>query len=104
MTRTHTDLILKYRCADYLESHFCEAGHWSDLEQLWLIEPFDEVEEHPEIAFLQVGRPGVDGIGFGYRAGLDGLWAYYPMSDEFEFKASTVRELVEGWLGGRISV
>lgn len=69
-----------------------------------LIESVDEIEELSEIGFLQIGRPGVDGIVFGYRKGGTVIWAYYPMDDEFSFLCSSVEELVEGWVAGRITV
>ena len=94
----------RFRCSDYLESAYAAHGHWDEGGQLWLIEPLSRVEEHADIDFLQIGRPGVDGIGFGYRAGFDGLWAYYPVLGEFELKASSVGELVERWARGTISV
>jgi hypothetical protein len=100
----HSHFTAKYRCSDYLGSRYAKTGHWDESGQFWLIVPIAEVEEHSDIAFLQVGRPGVDGIGFGYRAGLDGLWAYYPILGEFELKAATVGDLVEGWESGAIAV
>lgn len=94
----------RFRCSDYLQSPYARDGRWDEGAQLWLIEPVSRVAEHPGIDLLQIGRPGVDGIGFGYRAGFDGLWVYYPAFGEFERVASTVSELVEGWERGSISV
>ena len=93
-----------YRCADYFASERFTRGVWSEFEQLWLVVSSDEVVEHPEREFLVVGRPGVDGIEFGYRRGHDGIWAHYPIEDDFTFVAPSVSALVEGWLGGSIKV
>ena len=65
-----------YRCSDYFSSDRFTRGVWSEVEQLWLVVPADEVAENAGREFLMVGRPGVDGIEFGYRRGLDGLWAH----------------------------
>jgi hypothetical protein len=69
-----------------------------------VIVPAADVEEREPSGSLVVGRPGVDAIEFGYRKGLRGLWAYYPIDQEFVLMAPTVTELVEGWLSGRLSV
>lgn len=94
----------EYLNTDYFSSPFAQEGHWDESSQLMLIEPVPGIEKHSDIGFLQIGRPGVDGIGFGYRKGLSGIWAYYPVDDEFSFLCSSVGELVEGWQSGRITV
>lgn len=93
-----------YPCQDYLESEYARQGSWDESSQLWLIEPISRVEELSQIEFLQIGRPGVDGIGFGYRRGKVGLWAYYPLSDEFVSVATTVESLIRRWQSGEIKV
>lgn len=94
----------KYQCADYLSSAWAEAGLWDEDAQLWLIEPRSRLEEHDQIGFLQVGRPGVDGIGFGYRSGHNGFWAYYPMEQRFQLLAPSLSEFVKGWAARTITV
>ena len=94
----------EYRCSDYFDSEQFTSGVWSESEQLRLIIAASEVIERPELDFLVVGRPGVDGIGFGYRKRKDGIWAYYPISGEFLPVAPGVSTLVEGWLAGSIKV
>ena len=51
-----------------------------------------------------IGRPGVDGIEWGYRRGLRGLWAHYPIENRFVHLASTAQELRDGYASGRITV
>jgi hypothetical protein len=94
----------EYACADYFSSPWSTQGCWDETSQMWVIVSAAEVEERQEIRFLVVGRPGVDGIEFGYRQGRAGLWAYYPIEGEFVLMAPTVAELVEGWLSGKLSV
>ncbi|MGC1275642.1 MAG: hypothetical protein WBC44_18185 [Planctomycetaceae bacterium] len=94
----------EYSCADYFNSSLSDDGFWDEPGQLWLIEPNGRVEEVVEANFLQVGRPGVDGIGFGYRKGHVGFWAYHPVVDEFQHLAPSVQEFLEGWFDGRITV
>jgi hypothetical protein len=95
---------LRYDCAEYFDSPWSREGLWDDGAQLWLLEPSTRAEEHAEIGFLEVGRPGVDGIGFGYRRDKPGLWAYHPMERRFEWLAPSLTALVDGWQAGRISV
>jgi hypothetical protein len=93
-----------YRCDDYFSSERFVRGVCSETEQLDLIVAADRVAEHLGLSFLVIGRPGVDGIEFGYRKGHDGIWAYYPISREFSLVAPSVAELVDGWLSGAIRV
>jgi len=93
-----------YSCADYFDSDTFTRGVWHEPSQLWVIVPADKVAERRELEFLVVGRPGCDGIEFGYRKGLDGLWVYYPIGREFRLLAPNVAELVVGWFGGSITV
>ena len=93
-----------YRCGDYYGSEQFTRGVWSESERLHLIVAADEVSELPDLEFLVVGRPGVDGIEFGYRKNHDGIWSYYPISREFSQVASSVSGLVEGWFAGSIKV
>jgi hypothetical protein len=95
---------LRYDCAEYLQSPLSNDGLWDESAQLWLIEPSTRAEEHGAIGFLQIGRPGVDGIGFGYRLGNPGLWAYHPMDQRFQWLAPDLAALVDGWQAGRIAV
>jgi len=93
-----------YPCADYFSSPFAETGLWDRGAEFWIIEPAQKVEEEAEIEFLQVGRPGVDSIGFGYRKGQPGFWAYDPMEQEFQYLASSLEEFLVGWYSGAISL
>lgn len=94
-----------YACGDYFASPLAINGYWDDPGQLWLIEPRERVEEQVDAGFLQVGRPGVDGIGFGYRKGLPGFWAFHRMvAHECQYLAPSVQEFLDGWFSGRITV
>lgn len=103
MTTFHVDSD-KYQCADYLSSAWAETGLWDEDAQLWLIEPLSRLEEHDQIDFLQVGRPGVDGIAFGYRSGHNGFWAYHPVERRFQLLAPSLSEFVKGWAAHTITV
>ncbi|WP_129648214.1 hypothetical protein [Peristeroidobacter agariperforans] len=107
MTRFSMEVPARFReyaCDDYFESPGLVDGVWSESEQVWLIVPANEIAERPENAFLIVGRPGVDGIEFGYRRGHGGVWAYYPQEARFAYLAADVQALVDGWLSGTIKV
>jgi hypothetical protein len=87
-----------YRCTDYFASDTYSHGVWDKSSHIWVIVGFGEVVEHSELEFLVIGRPGCDGIEFGYRKRHDGLWAYYPIDREFKLVAPSISALVEGWL------
>jgi hypothetical protein len=94
-----------YRCDDYLSSSLARDGLWDEPSQLWLIEPAERVEEDCDSEFMQVGSPGVDSIGFGYRKNHAGFWALHRMAQgRFQYLAETVQEFLGGWFAGRISV
>ncbi len=94
-----------YPCEDYFSSPLATSGYWDEPGQLWLIEPCERVEEAVDAEFLQVGRPGLDSIGFGYRKGHAGFWAFHRMVDrEFQHLAPTVQEFLADWFAGRITV
>jgi hypothetical protein len=93
-----------YPCSDYFSSPLTVTGYWDEPGQLWLIEPAERIEELGG-EFLQVGRPGVDSIGFGYRKGHPGFWAFHRMVDrEFQFLAPTIHQFLDGWHAGQITV
>ena len=72
--------------------------------QTFVISTADQVYEEPESDFLAIGRSGGDGIDFGYRKGIDGLWAFYPIERDFKLMAKSVAELAEAWCAGKLCV
>lgn len=98
---TPTDLR-DFFCDDYLASSWAEHGYWDGASQLMLVVPARERLLRPELDFLAVGRPGVDGIEFGYRRGRRGVWAYYPIEREFVLVAETIADLIDGYTSSRI--
>lgn len=96
--------LRKYPCDDYFASECAERGYWDESSQLMFIVPVHEIEERIDLSFLVIGRPGVDNIEFGYRAGLSGLWAYYPVDQEFILIAPTVKKLVVDWQSGKLRI
>ncbi len=94
-----------YPCEDYFSSPLAVDGYWDEAGQLWLIEPYERAQEEVEAGFLQVGRPGVDSIGFGYRKGQPGFWAFHRLVDrEFQYLAASVQAFLDEWFAGRITV
>jgi hypothetical protein len=93
-----------YHCEDYFETPLAQNGYWSEPGQWWIIEPTERVKEDCESGFLQIGSPGVDSIGFGYRKGHYGLWAFHRMEMRFQYLASTVFSLLDGWISGHIKI
>lgn len=67
--------------------------------ETWM--PFDHL--------LFFGGAGVDGILFAFpiiggRIGRDRVYAWYPIEDNRELKADSLRDYVEGWLSGKLTV
>jgi len=89
-----------YQCEDYFAEGWSVRGHFDELSQVWLVVSFRQAVEDTDLALLTIGTPGVDGIRFGYRLGLPGLWAYYPQEGEFQEVAPTVAALVETYTNG----
>jgi hypothetical protein len=98
------DVYRDFPCGDYFASEWSRSGYWDEAAQLWLLVPADEAEIRGELQFLVIGRPGVDGIEFGYRRGLSGIWAFYPVDREFVFLTPTIDDLLTGWNSGAITV
>lgn len=94
-----------YPCEDYFLSPLATDGYWDESGQLWLIEPCERVVEEAAAAFLQVGRPGVDDIGFGFRKGQPGFWAMHRMEgNRFQHLAPVIQAFLDGWFAGQITV
>ena len=96
--------FLVYECQDYFQDRWPDDGLLDEALQMLIIVPLNEVYEMKELGFLAVGRSGVDGIDFGYRKHHSGLWAFYPIEQEFKFMADSIQVLVDGWCSGRLSV
>ena len=77
-------------------------GYYSDYIQYWVIRPQAEWEYDAEREWLCLGGPGVDGLEFGIRKGQAGVFAYYPIDDDYVQKAPSVPELIRGLLDGSI--
>lgn len=93
-----------YNCSDYFLSPLAVTGWWDPVGHCWYLEPAERVYEDPVRELLVIGRPGVDGIEWGYRRNCEGLWAHYPIENEFRAVADSVSDLREGYGSGRITV
>jgi hypothetical protein len=97
----------EYNCDDFFASPLAESGYQGEqgqLDRYRYIWSADRVYEDTERSFLVIGRAGVDGIVWGYRRGESGLWALYPIGEEFVWLAPTAGELLQGWISGKITV
>jgi hypothetical protein len=95
---------LDYNCEDYYSSSLAERGSFDEIAENWDIWPTDQVYEDTENQYLAVGGPGCDGIVWGYRRGMSGLWVWHPIDEEFQYLAPTVGELLQAWRSGAIKV
>jgi len=104
MTSKIPERYSAYECGDYFEDKWPQEGYFDDASQTLVIVPLDETYEVEESDFFAVGRSGGDGIDFGYRKNRSGLWAFYPIEEEFKFMAASIRVLVDEWCSGRLSI
>jgi len=79
-------------------------GYFSIAEQNWLLRPREEWVLRDGGLWLEVGSAGVDGIAFALRKGMSGIFAFYPIDNEFVWKADDGSALIAGWLSGSITV
>jgi hypothetical protein len=93
-----------FGCSDYFSSAMAEHGYWDEAAQYWYVWPSDQIYELPDLEFLVIGGPGVDGVDWGYRAGHEGVWTYYPIGREFVWLVPTVDALMRGWRSGNVKV
>ena len=93
-----------YQCIDYFEGLWMTCGYFDEASQTMLIVPLHDAYEVAESGFFAVGRSGGGGIDFGYRKTHRGLWAFYPIEQEFKFMAESIHELVDGWCAGQLAV
>jgi hypothetical protein len=64
----------------------------------------DEIHVDTVSGGLVIGRPGVDGIQFCYREGLEEIWAFYPIEADWVRIAPTLEDFESGWKNGTITV
>ena len=95
-------LAENYQCNEYLSKY--ENGFYHDDSYLKVILPLTEASIDPIHNHLVVGHAGVDSIEFCYRINQPGIWAFYPIDNEFEKLAESIGQLIEGWLNGTITV
>ena len=93
-----------FPCSDYFVSGYAKTGWWDAAGHCWYILPAEHSHTAQFGSLLVIGSPGVDGIRWGYRVDQPGLWAHYPIDNEFRFVAPTVSALHVGYASGRITV
>jgi hypothetical protein len=91
-----------FRCDDYFASQLATDGHYDTESQYVYVFPRGRLHEDEERAFLVVG--GCDVCAWGYRRDQAGVWAWYPIDDEFRLLAPGIEALLAGWLAGTIRV
>lgn len=95
---------MKYQCSEYANGHWIQTGYFHEQSQTPVIVTGDDCYEDQEIGFLAIGHSGCGGIDFGFRQGHKGLWAFYPIDQEFKFMANSVEALARGWCSGELTV
>ena len=98
------EITREFACDDYTESEYSRTGWFDEETQCWCIEPASRLVVDSESSLLVIGRPGVDGIIWGYRRSHSGIWAYLPVDRELRWLASSVCELRSGWEHGTLKL
>jgi hypothetical protein len=96
--------LREFPCQEYFASARFTDGVFDEEAQIDLVYPAHELRKDKEHEFLAIGRPGVDGIEFVFRAGHEGVWAFYPIGREFVRVAPSISSLLSGWDDGSITV
>jgi hypothetical protein len=89
-------------CREYFRN-FAE-GRFDTACELWFILPRARISIDAERDALVVGSAGGDGIHFCFRRGHSGVWAYYPITEDWVLKTDSLAELESGWLDGSLVV
>ncbi|MVF14841.1 hypothetical protein FT643_22145 [Ketobacter sp. MCCC 1A13808] len=97
------DTIQKFKCEEYARGEYAK-GYYDKESYLQLVLPINEAYVSRENTHLVVGHAGADGIEFCYRERQPGIWAYYPIDNDYELKAINIASLVAGWRSGEINV
>jgi hypothetical protein len=97
-----TEDFSRFDCLEYFRDF--QAGRYDPVAQLWFILPAEQLQVDDEREALVVGRAGVDGIDFCYRAGHTGIWAFYPILREWVAVAPTLKNLEDQWNNGSLRV
>jgi hypothetical protein len=98
---------IKVDMSELMPGFDCDAppeGYYSQTDQYWIIRPRNKYRYDTQKDCLYIGGPGVDGIEFSLLKGRKGVFAYYPISGDFIWKAGSVTLLINGWLSGDITV
>ena len=93
-----------FDCAEYFSSSTFRRGVVDPESQLQLIYSESQLRVIKAADFLAVGSAGADGIEFGFRKGISGLWAFHPNEGRFQAVASSLQSLVAGFRDGSIRV
>lgn len=93
-----------FNAEEYFTNKRFFAGIYDNESHLQLILPEEEIYIFSTEDFLVIGRPGVDGIEFGFRKNQEGIWAYYPIDQRFSLVAANIAELVRGWYAGNVAI
>ncbi|MEZ6033177.1 MAG: hypothetical protein R3C17_08805 [Planctomycetaceae bacterium] len=96
---------IDYRCDEYFDGNWWDPKRYGrEPEDSEMLYDYTRMYEDFERGFLAIGSSFCDGIDFGFRKECEGLWAHYPVDQEFKFMAPTVPALRDGWFRGQLSV
>jgi hypothetical protein len=87
---------------EYLQSFV--SGRYDNHSHHWFLLPQSKILIERNGFDLVIGSAGCDLIDFCFRKGMSGVWAFYPIEEEYALLASNLKELEAGWLDGSIAV
>lgn len=83
---------------------FYTEGRYDNTAKIGYIYSKEEIRESRDGERLYIGRAGADGIEFVYRRDLPGIWAYYPIDGDLEWKADDIETFEKAWRSGELKV
>ena len=102
--------IKPFRWAEFQCDEYFRNGWWDKSKYEGVEDGFSAVSDKTGIYedvqndFLAIGWPGIDGVMFGYRRHMAGIWACYPGEKYFREMATDLDGLQDGWTNGPLAV
>jgi hypothetical protein len=89
-------------CEEYFTNY--QKGFYDQPNSLQLILRLEDSRIDADRGDLVFGHAGVNGIYFCFRQGLEGVFAYYPITDEYVAVSPTIGNFLQRWNEGSLTL
>ena len=95
----------EFQCDEYFNNGWWDKSKPDEVaDSCSAVSDKTGIYEDVQNDFLAIGWPGIDGVMFGYRRHMAGLWACYPGENYFREMADDLDGLQDGWNNGPLAV